>query len=862
MSRKIHIPKIPHAFFKWYCKKGRYEELHGDLEEFFFERIEESGLRKARLYYLRDVIRCCQPYAWKRPKLYTNPNLIMFKNYFKTAFRSALRNPLSSFINVFGLSVAIGISVVVYAFMKNDADMDRFHEHKDEVFLTTMYADRNGTVSEYGMTPGPLAMSMQADFPNIEKVCRIKDANVVVKYGEHVFYELVRYVDPTFLEMFTFPLKWGQASSLQDVNSIILSSEMSVKYFGDVNPVGEEILVKVGEIKKPFKVTGVATPFPEAHIIGFDFLINFDNYYTTNPSFDFTNWQSYVAATLIQVDDPAALINVAVGMDKYRLLQNAVDSDWTISDFEFHSIANLHYASGDIINGISSDGLAPGRLVLPIIAVLMLLLACLSYINMAIASATRRLKEIGVRKVIGANRNRVIVQFLAENIFVTLFALIIGVGMGITLFFPWFLELSQLPMDLELLDTELWLFLLLLLVSTGLISGAYPALYISQFQAVKIFKGTVRFGKKNPLTKLFLGFQLVLACLTITGAVVFTQNTAYQASRSRGYNYESVLYAQLPGSAERAQLEAAMQGNSNVLKTASSTHHIGRGYYMKEIQQPDRKYEVVEMHVGPGYLETVGVKLKEGQFFVPGAKATTRDVVVNETLLGKLGIGDPLGHTLTMDSVNYRIAGVVEDFHAFNFGRKIRSTMFRVSDKKDHDFLTLRVNQGSEMAFYADLKAEWLRLFPETPFLGDIQQDVWGGYFEQIDVYERFNRAIAMIAVLLAGLGLYGLVSLNVSGRLKEFSIRKVMGASHKHIATNIIRQYSLLTFIALLIGAPISYVLIEAELKLLFAYAMPMNFIGITISVVLLVSVLLLVIATRVFKVSRSNPVNGLRVE
>ena len=238
---KVNIPKIPHTFFRWYCKSEKYEEIHGDLEEFFYEKVENKGLANARLFYIWNVIRCFQPYAWKIPES-QNSNIVMFKNYFKTSYRSLKRNPLNSFINLFGLSAAIGVCVVGYAFIKYTFKIDQFHENKDEVYLTTFFADREGTEQQNGTTPTPLGAALRADLAQVTNVCRMEDRKVVVKYGaQKVFHESVSYVDSEFPEMFTFPLKWGSAKSLEDLNSVILSEKMAVKYFGKDYPIGESI---------------------------------------------------------------------------------------------------------------------------------------------------------------------------------------------------------------------------------------------------------------------------------------------------------------------------------------------------------------------------------------------------------------------------------------------------------------------------------------------------------------------------------------------------------------------------------------------------------------------------------------------
>src|SRR5687768_3521541 len=195
----------------------------------------------------------------------------MSRNYFKVALRGLMKSPLNSFINIFGLSIGISLCIFAYAFARWTYSTDQFHEHKNSVYLVTFFADREGTAQQYGLTPRPLGEMLRADFAHIEKVCRIEDRSVVVKYGEHIFHERVRYVDPEFLEMFTFPLKWGTPTSLADVNSIILSQAMSTKYFGDENPIGRDILIKFDqERSKAFKITGVAKDFPKARTISFN----------------------------------------------------------------------------------------------------------------------------------------------------------------------------------------------------------------------------------------------------------------------------------------------------------------------------------------------------------------------------------------------------------------------------------------------------------------------------------------------------------------------------------------------------------------------------------------------------------------
>ncbi|MCE7994851.1 MAG: FtsX-like permease family protein [Roseivirga sp.] len=863
MKKQVNIPKLVHAFFKWYCKSDRYEELHGDLEEFFYERAEEMGLVKARFYYLRDVIRCCQPYAWKKPKVYSNSNIIMFKNYFKTSLRSMTRNPLGSFINVFGLSVAIGICLVVYSFVAYDYSLDQFHENKNEVYLTTIRADRNGAEVQYGLSPTPLGELLKDDFAQISKVARVKDVSVVMKYEDKVFYENLRFTDPEFLEMLTFPLKWGSPDALIDVNSIILSEPMSVKYFGDENPIGEDILVKFGEEgRKIFRVAGVAEAFPDAHIIEFGFLANFKNMKVADPAFDEANWADLLDATLIQVPDPMDIEAIRAGMVKYKALQNDIENDWKINSFDFEPLASLHLNAGGIEDAISYDYTEPGRVILPIIALLMIFMACFNYINVAIVSSARRLKEIGVRKVIGANRGKVIVQFLAENILLTFFAMLVGILLAYTLFLPWLANQAALPLRLSPTDLNLWLFLIFILLLTGLASGIYPALYISKFDVARIFRGSIRFGKKSPLTKVFLGFQLVVACITITGAIAFTQNTLHINSRSWGYDQTGALYTSITDKSAFDQLYSAMSQNPNVLSVSGSRDHLGMVKSQAVLRLPDRQYEVDQLSIDAQYFETMGLQLTTGRNFKPDPESDRQSIIVNKALVENMAWAEPLTEVVTIDSARYQVVGVTEDFQFNSFYSPVKPTLFKVADKDDYRFLSVRARAGAERETYDALKAEWVQLFPEVPFQGGYQEDVWPGFFEDVAIQERFMKVVAFIAILLSSLGLYGLVTLNVAGRVREFSIRKALGAGVKNIAFSILRQYMLLSVIALLIAAPLSYIAINANINMLYAEPMPLTYTVVTLAVVLLIFILLTVISTQIRKVSKSSPVVGLRTE
>ena len=870
--------KLEDAIHKWLKNLRKFRafdegaiqeiELHlrDNIEDLVSQGLsEEDAFREAKSAFGEVASIANEEYSNIKRKTTFRSILFrtMLNNYFKTTLRSMMKSPLSSFINIFGLATAIGACLVTYAFINFDYSIDRFHENKDKIFLSTYYVDREGKLERYGNAPAPLATLLKNDLPAIEKITRVHDGSAVIKYGDNVFHEDIRYVDPSFLEMFTFPLKWGVASSLNDVNSIILSEEMAEKYFDEENPVGEEIKVIIGnDISKVFRIAGVAKAFPEARIIDFTFLINIANMETFYPSFDFYDWKKNLNATFIQVADAADLSDIQKQMQPYKTLQNKTETDWPISHFDFISLHDLHLASDEIRNDISYDASDEGRVGLPIIALFILALACFNYLNIAIVSASKRLKEIGMRKVIGASRRLIIFQFLSENLLLTFFAGILGFILASTIFLPWFSSFAGIASEFNLLDVNMWLYLLGILTFTGIASGIYPAFYISKFQVVKIFKGTVQFGKKNLATKIFLTAQLMLTCVGIGFAVIFALNSWYQEQRTWGYDQKDVLYAELQSSAELENLRSAMESQSGVRSTASSTHHLSHNFRTTVVHLPEHQYEVMELSVSPAYFETMDLQLLSGTFLQPNHEGDKKAIVVNETFARNLALSTPLDLQVKIDSIPYQIVGVVRDFHFNNFYYELNPTIFTVAEQEEERFLTIKTSNQSRAENYKKLQTAWAKLFPETPFNGGFQEDTWPGFYEDLDTQVRFTKAIAMVFVLLASLGLYGLIQLNIKGRIREFSIRKTLGAGTKNLTSSISKQFYLIFGIAILFGIPASHLLNSAMLGMMFPEQAPYGYVGAVLSAVLLVFVLILVIASQVRKVSKMNPVEGLKTE
>ncbi len=859
------FPKIVEQLIGWFCKGELLEEILGDLEEYYYELEDRNPLLR-KIFFWFQVFNFLRPFALKGITSASRYNYLnLYVNYFKTASRGLLKHPVSSFINIIGLSVAIGIALVGYSFFNKEYSIDRFHEHKDQVFLTTFKINRGDQVDHYGVSQAPLAGMLAYDFPQINKVCQVKDQPGIVKFHDKVFHESLRFVDPSFLEMFSFPLKWGLSQSLKDPGSVIISNQISKKYFGYENPVGQQLLITLHNGScKTFQITGVAQEFPLAHVIEFDFLINIRNLEQLAPAFDMNNWNDQVNATFVMVSNPEDVGFIRSCMDKYIDIQNQASDHWKISDYEFISLNDLYFHSNELINDISFDDGIEARKGTPFIIGIIMLLACFNYINIAIVSSAKRLKEIGMRKTIGANRWQIITQFLTENLVLTGIATITGLILCITIFIPGMekLSLGSWNTPIDLLDPMLWVFVILILLVTGLLSGLYPAIYISRFETVTIFKGNVKFGRKNALTKVLLGTQLILTCTAIATAIIFAENHAYQSNKSWGYNPENVVYTYLPDAKSYQLLKDQLSKHPDILQVAGTKTHFGKSQDSTSLTYRNQTVQTTRLLVGKDYLDLLQVNLIRGNLFNGSVDDSSNEVLLNETLVNQLENDIEIGDHIKVEGTMYKVAGILSDFHLQGFHQKIPPVMIMLSAPDQYEYLVAKTRDGTSTRAYIHLRNIWSELFPEIPFIGGYQEDVWGNYFMLLHVAFKFYRVLATIAVILSVLGLYGLVSLNIAGRTKEFSIRKVMGAGSLNLASLVSNQFLVLTVVSLICGIPLSYVMIQASLDLLYAYPVPLNPFAILLSALMLLLVIGLVMSTQIRKVSRTNPSDWLKVE
>ena len=834
----------------------------GDFEQIYTEIAESDGRRCATLWYWRQVARSI-PFFVSDTILWT---FIMLKNYFLVARRNLYKNKASSFVNIVGLSVAVAIAVTVFLFIERQFTMDGYHENADNIFLVENQIARGKDVQLRGDTPVPLGPAMQARIPQVKRAIRVGGLSSTFKVGDNTFREYVRLVDPEFLDMFSFELRLGDKAAPIGHDDIVLSDEMAKKYFGEENPMGQDLTVIFNDQEtRVFTVRGVARPFRSKSSFSFDALIHYDHISIRGT--DQTDWGSTTRSTFIEVANPADIEIIAGQMGSFRLQQNEANVNRPITQFEFANLRSLsinsHNVSGDISGGTHPASI----IVMGLVSLFMLLLSGINYMNLAVATASRRLKEIGIRKAIGSSKGQIVGQFLTENILTCVLALGVGVGIAYFFFAPGFNVLIQGD-GLDFGDATLkyfWMFLAGLLLITGLISGAYPAFYISSFSPTAIFRGSTKLGGENIFTRGLLTFQFVLAFLTMIMGVVMAQNANYQADRDWGYDSELLLVLQTQNESQFSVLETELAQLSGVEEIVGARSHFARSWDQPTIEVDGEKFGAVRFDIGEGFLDMYDVSMISGRGF-DASSLTEIDgtVIVNEKFVTTRGWTpeSALGKSFREDSLTYSIAGVAGNFIYGYFYDEIEPTYMRAIPEEDYRYMSLKLAAGAGVQTEVAVRDVWKRLLPDQEYNGFFQDTAFQEIFQENTNIKTIFKIIAVLALFIACLGLFSLASQKVARRMKEISIRKVLGASVAHLARKINRSFVIIIVIAAAIASPVGYFAMDALLSSIYADPVTIGPSAFLLSFAFVLVTAVLTIATQVGKLARANPAEVLRNE
>ncbi|GAB5525743.1 MAG: ABC transporter permease [Roseivirga sp.] len=793
----------------------------------------------------------------------------MFKNFFKVTVRSLLKSKLFVFINIIGLGLALACCVVAYLNYNFNSSFDKQHENFDELYQISMMRDYNGAKYPLGVVPMPLAARFADDLPGIKAYSRFEAAGITVKKNNNIFSRRMAFVDDDFLDMFTFPLKYGSKENLKELSSVMISDRVAISLFGKDDVVGETLEILVSG--KPNLLLTVGGVFEQPGLqssMQFQMLSHFENYHRYL-DVEKGDWTKFVDGLFIQSDDPTVMNTVPPVFDKYKALQNEARKDILVASIWLAPMADVATNQRDINStNLGAEALNVAQIIAPnVMAVMILLLACFNFTNTAIAMSNKRLKEIGIRKTVGGSRQQLVFQFLGENLLLCFLSLVIGL-----LFANWLVpKYSDMWPNMDLLMTlrgnpELVIFLTSVLLGTALLAGGYPALFVSRFKPVAILRGTLRVGSSSILSKVLLSFQFMISVSALIFGFSFLQNSAYQTNLDQGYDKESMILMPMQSASEAITMKAAIAQNPSIRNISLANDHIGWGGGGATVKSADQEVEVTVMDVGMGYTETAGVTVVQGRLFNEQNRETDRQggILINEKMAAQFGWDDPVGKQVTRyDSIRYTVVGVLKDFYVFGFWGEIDPVMMRLRNDDELSMVIASVDPDKLGEFDDYMAAKWSEVIPDRPSNVIIhKQDVLGEAREVNEHIVTIFMFLSVIAVILSAIGLFTLVSINIQSRTKEIGVRKVLGASIPKITALINRPFLIIVGIGSILGAALAYFFTGSLMDMIWTYHMQVNALSIIIPIALILLISFLSISTKVVKAARRNPVESLRYE
>lgn len=782
----------------------------------------------------------------------------MIRTYFKAAFRNLIRQKITSITTIFCMAIAISCSLIAYLFISNALDNERVHENASSIFLINHLAVEEGDVITYGHTPLPLGPALLKDYSFIKNAVRITDAPATIEAGNTKIEEWIRFADPSFFEMFTFPLASGDPSSLYQKNTVILSYETAVRFFGTQDPIGNTLEIEFEDNDRDiFTVTGVAKKtYGRNSCVQFGILLSYENALRKNNQ-ALNEWNHFTSATFIQVDIPERIRDLSARMEPYVTLQNAANNGpSTVKGYVFQNL--LEVSKNRVQNSIAGNISWAPVIVLSSISIFLLLLACFNTINLNLASAGLRLKEIGIRKVIGGSKTQLVSQFLIENATISLVSIFIAIALTNSLLLPAFEEIAGAGLILNLGSrVDLWLYLMLLFVGVAVCSGLYPALYISSFRPVIILRDRFKLGGKNNFTRTLLTIQFILAFITIITSVGLTLNYYELSHRDWGYKKENLLALQVENESQYNLMKKAASEQPGIIKLTGARRHVGFHSLETTAGVGDTKTNALVFEVAPDYFGVMGFKLLSGKF-----PQLPDGIVVNEKFISRFGWANGMGETVSIDGTQYTIKAIIQDFHHDHFMREIDPVVIILGKSEDFTFLVMEIAPGTEINVTSALETIWSRQFPTTPFNLRFQEESFSVMYTESKGILRVFIFTTVIAVFMSCLGLFGLAAQRIQAKEKEICIRKIFGVPLVKAVLLVNGNFLVLITVAAALASPVSYLLLNALLDSVYLYRMNVNGAPFLISYVLMGCTILITLSEKIYQIARTNPAALLRSE
>lgn len=807
----------------------------------------------------------------------------MIRNYIKTAFRNLLKNKGFTAINVLGLALGLATCLLIVFYVFDELSYDLYNVKADRIYRLNNDIKFGGNENSYAVVPAPTAAAIKNDFPEIEQVARFRSrgGNQVKKGNQNIQENNMVYADPTIFDIFTLPMVSGNAATaLKETHTVVINERMAMKYFNTTNAVGKVLTFNDTAL---YKVTGVIRNIPKQSHFDFDFFIsmttlqeskddawfsnNFNTYILFRPGADPQKFAVKLPEFMRRHAGPQLLSILHMTFAKFEQTGNY---------FRFSMIPLKRiYLHSNSVAELGATGNIQYVYIFSAIAIFILLIACVNFMNLSTARSSNRAREVGVRKVLGSPRKYLIAQFLTESIIVTL------VGAVIAVFAAW----ALLPVFNQMSGKELtitpqiigWLLpvLALFIIVVGCLAGSYPALYLSGFQPIEVLKGKLAAGFKGGLLRSSLVvFQFAISICLIIGTLVIYNQLKYIQNKDLGYNRDHVMIVwdtwTLGNKAKTFKQEIRqIAGVQNATLTgALPTENFGNSttFFKDPVLDQKRAILTQQWYVDEDYLPTLGVKIKEGRNFSKDMPTDSNGVIINEAAAQLLGFADPIGQTLYSPADNmvkkidkFHVVGVMKNFN-FRSLRENVTPLFLMYGE-DRGALSIRFNSADIPGLVAQVKNTWQKMSPAVQFNYIFMDKAFDGMYRKEQRMGGIAVAFTSLAIIIACLGLFGLAAYAAEQRTKEIGIRKVLGAGISTIVAMLSRDFIKLVFIAILIAAPISWWAMHEWLQG-FAYRQNFQWWIVLLAGVSAVLIAFITISFQSIRAALMNPVKSLKSE
>ncbi len=857
-------PAMATQLFKWYCRPDRMEELLGDLEEFYQLRIKRGDSKwKADLFFWWNVFRCYKSYA----KVKTQNNFFMgslIKSYFKLALRYSWKNRLSVGINIAGLGLSLSLCVFVYMLYAYNIEFDTFYKETDNIYRIHSITERNGSDRRGEFSPIALGDKLRNEISGVNETTTYYARNMTIKKETDYFEHYVGMVSANFFDMFDIPLKYGSLDSYETQPLVYLRDDMATNFFGNDNPIGKSLTLYFSEKKLEVTVGGVFEKIPLNSTFGFDVLIGLDHYLRVMEH-DRNDWGSsrFVAHFMdINVQDKN---QIDQNINEYLVLQNNQNKQLKIKKMELVPFITDLHADHVLYSKYTNGRLRPQVMIIfLILASLVFFTACFNLANTSIGLIAKRLKEIGVRKTLGSGNRQILIQFLFEMMITTSLAFIVAIASAnyIAEAIMGLFGASFVLQDLNL--TRIIIFIAVFLMFTTLVAGLLPAFYAWKFQPAAIIKGNVKLKGINWLNKTLTVAQFGFSIAVLVVGVTFSQNARFLQDLNLGYEVSGVTY--IPVSNDNLVKIKDKIEQINGVTTASTRHHFGNfGRYSGrvDLQIDTMIHEIRHYAVSEEYLELMEIELNQGQLF-QGQASGSNLILVSQSFADTFFEEEEIiNQVVKINGERRTIIGVIgEIIDDVYEDSELYPSVISLSDKSNFRHLVVKAQLDEIDRVTSQLKQIWSQNIDE-PYQGELQSEfALAQAGRDTRNLQKVFLAMAILSGFLSIIGIFSLAKINIVRRLKEISIRKVLGASLQQLLMTINRPFALILLIALMTGCGLGYFIANSVLDMIFKYHVNVSpFMTLLSGLTIILMSLVLVSLTAINPLS-ANPVRGIRDE